>query len=305
MKQKLLIILLTALLMLSLVSPVCAAGAYSLIGDADGDGDVSVLDATRIQRTVASLDSLDPLHRYLADVDGSGEASVIDATIIQRKIAEIDDGFYRERLEHWRADIATVSMPNSSAPLTEGSSIRFHIVEESHVIPSEYEIYVDGLLLRERSTDAYFSYTFADAGSYRFSVISYDPFGGSDVYRFEMDALSKEALKPRLVSAVYNKNTKILSVIAEGGTAPYEYEYIIRNDVSPRPPGTEYAVGVGQFDFYLDENGMPILKCNFCEHSAVYIPTDQLSRTLDYTCEVQVRDANGVLSEVCYVPITL
>lgn len=304
MKHNLSIFLLTVILMLSLTKPVNAAGAYSLIGDADSDGDVTVLDATRIQRTVASLASLNTLQRYLADVDGSGEVSVIDATIIQRRIAEIDDGFCRERLEHWRADITTVSMPNSSAPPAEGASIGFYIHEESHVIPSEYEIYVNDRLLRERSFDAYFSYTFSTAGTYLFDVYAYDPFGGFDVYRFEMNVLSKVALKPKITSAVYNKNTKILSVIAEGGTAPYEYQYIIRNNVCENPPGG-YVSPATSFEYAIDENGIPILKSDFSGWSAVDIPTNRLTKTLNYTCEVQVRDADGVLSEICYVPITL
>ncbi len=67
------------------------------IGDSNGDGKVTVLDATVIQRVVASLERLhNPDHYvshkdnesgYISDYDGDGEISVLDATCIQRKVA--------------------------------------------------------------------------------------------------------------------------------------------------------------------------------------------------------------------------
>ena len=55
-------------------------------GDADGDGEVSILDATTIQRVLASL----PVERYVAqaaDTDKDNEISILDATEIQRYLA--------------------------------------------------------------------------------------------------------------------------------------------------------------------------------------------------------------------------
>ena len=57
-----------------------------LLGDVDGDNEVSILDATVIQRTLASL----PVAFYneeAADADGDGEVSILDATNIQRWLA--------------------------------------------------------------------------------------------------------------------------------------------------------------------------------------------------------------------------
>lgn len=53
-------------------------------GDADGDGDVSVIDATVIQRADARIIGEDDFYKPLGDVDGDGIANVIDATLIQR-----------------------------------------------------------------------------------------------------------------------------------------------------------------------------------------------------------------------------
>lgn len=300
--KKLLSILL-ATVFLTLIPSVCAAVAdgYRVIGDVDEDGEVTILDATCIQRSLALLRTFSPLQSYLGDVDGVGGVTILDATIIQRSLADISYDFYKYRLYSWRAKIDSVSMPPSVSPVTVGTSMAFHIDEAAHEIPSEYEVYLGENLLRERSTNAHFSYTFNDAGNYTFTVIAYDPFGGSDVFRFEMTVKSREDLIPKITSAVYNRNTKILSVVAVGGTAPYQYQYIIRNNVSAFPPG-QFATAT-DFDFSYDENGVPILKCAFCQNSAVMIPTELLTKTLTYTCEIKVRDALGNLSNVSNVAI--
>lgn len=53
-------------------------------GDADGDGECNVIDATCIQRYDATIIGDHDLYKPLADVDGDSDVSVIDATLIQR-----------------------------------------------------------------------------------------------------------------------------------------------------------------------------------------------------------------------------
>lgn len=62
-----------------------------LMGDVDGDGKVSVLDATAIQRIVAKL--IIPTEEMLikAKVTGGDDVTILDATEIQRYIAKISD----------------------------------------------------------------------------------------------------------------------------------------------------------------------------------------------------------------------
>lgn len=60
----------------------------NLLGDADGDGDISILDATIIQRYLAEFDVPHPeITEVLGDVTGDG-LDIIDATLIQRYLAE-------------------------------------------------------------------------------------------------------------------------------------------------------------------------------------------------------------------------
>lgn len=62
-----------------------------IVGDADQDGELSVLDATEIQLVLAQLKGwANESAMFAADYDRDGEATVLDATAIQRKLALID-----------------------------------------------------------------------------------------------------------------------------------------------------------------------------------------------------------------------
>lgn len=60
-----------------------------VLGDADSDGEVTVIDATYIQRRLADLAVSINLNTSAADADGDGEVSVIDATYILRYLVRI------------------------------------------------------------------------------------------------------------------------------------------------------------------------------------------------------------------------
>lgn len=55
-----------------------------LLGDADGDGEICITDATMIQRDVAKITEISNDCRCSADVDSDGIITIMDATIIQR-----------------------------------------------------------------------------------------------------------------------------------------------------------------------------------------------------------------------------
>ena len=70
------------------LDPACA------VGDADGDGMITVLDATRIQRALADLIPTGELNTVACDTDGDGSITILDATRIHRTLAFGDDEFY-------------------------------------------------------------------------------------------------------------------------------------------------------------------------------------------------------------------
>lgn len=66
-------------------------GKEILIGDVDLDNDITIVDATAIQRWLASLETLGPDSLIAADCDRDGTVAIIDATLIQRWLADLKD----------------------------------------------------------------------------------------------------------------------------------------------------------------------------------------------------------------------
>ena len=64
--------------------------AEYILGDADGDGSVTILDATFIQRALVGIVLPSPCDEKAADVDGDGDMTIMDVTYIQRALVGID-----------------------------------------------------------------------------------------------------------------------------------------------------------------------------------------------------------------------
>ncbi len=60
------------------------------IGDVNSDGDISVVDATLVQKHIVGLEKLTALQKKSAEVNGDREISVVDATLIQKYIVGLE-----------------------------------------------------------------------------------------------------------------------------------------------------------------------------------------------------------------------
>ncbi|MBQ8057451.1 MAG: dockerin type I repeat-containing protein [Ruminococcus sp.] len=58
-----------------------------VLGDVDGDGEMSIMDATELQLLIAGIKEWTDAAKAVADVDGDGDISILDATEIQLLIA--------------------------------------------------------------------------------------------------------------------------------------------------------------------------------------------------------------------------
>lgn len=85
------ILLISALIISAAAISADAEGGY-LRGDADGDGKITILDATAIQRKLANLSNAS-FNEKAADVDGSG-LDITDATMIQRYLVNLEDPYH-------------------------------------------------------------------------------------------------------------------------------------------------------------------------------------------------------------------
>lgn len=65
-----------------------------VIGDVDLDGEVSILDVTKIQRRIADIDTFSEYQEKLADYDADEVVSILDCTKIQRVLVGIEEPLY-------------------------------------------------------------------------------------------------------------------------------------------------------------------------------------------------------------------
>ena len=61
------------------------------IGDVNSDGDISVVDATLVQKYIVGLENLKDFQKKSADVNDNNEISVVDATLIQKYIVGLNN----------------------------------------------------------------------------------------------------------------------------------------------------------------------------------------------------------------------
>ncbi len=85
-----------------------------MLGDVDGDGSVSVIDATSIQQIIAKILVADAKMTVAADIDKDGVISVMDATAVQRYIAKYNDGYGIG--EYIGGDVPETQAPATQAP---------------------------------------------------------------------------------------------------------------------------------------------------------------------------------------------
>jgi hypothetical protein len=74
------------------ITSVCAT-KQCLLGDADGDGAIMIVDCTLIQRDIVGLAEIKAENRSAADVDSDREICILDATAIQRYLAEMKGNY--------------------------------------------------------------------------------------------------------------------------------------------------------------------------------------------------------------------
>ncbi len=138
-----------------------------LIGDVDFDKDITVKDATTIQKHIVELITLDEDGLIAADCDGDGEITVKDATMIQKFIVELPNtnnvGKYVE--------IAPKPQPSSTVPETTKSTEQSTTVPESTVASSTAPI-----TTQEETTQpdpSYYTVTFSNSMKWKGTIYCY------------------------------------------------------------------------------------------------------------------------------------
>ena len=140
MKRRISILLILTALILSMLSVTPATGtAQGILGDVDNDGEVTIIDATAIQRYLADLKPLSDDAIARGKVCGNAELSILDATSIQRKLADLIDVFPAEVSEPTEEPTAAAPTEAPTAP----PAAQYEL--------SEYELQVVALTNAERA----------------------------------------------------------------------------------------------------------------------------------------------------------
>ena len=96
--------------------PATEPSGNAVYGDVNGDGDITVVDATLVQKHVVQLETLSADKQILADVDEDNTISVVDATLIQKYIVQLKD--WGRTGDVYQAEQPTTPEPTSAEPTT-------------------------------------------------------------------------------------------------------------------------------------------------------------------------------------------
>lgn len=96
--------------------PATEPSGNAVYGDVNGDGDITVVDATLVQKHVVQLETLSADKQILADVNGDNTISVVDATLIQKYIVHLKD--WGRTGDVYQAEQPTTPEPTTAEPTT-------------------------------------------------------------------------------------------------------------------------------------------------------------------------------------------
>ncbi len=143
-----------------------------ICGDVNFDGDVSVKDATTVQKHLAKLITLPDELISSGDVDGNGKLTISDATLIQKYVAHIIDVF---PVEDYASDYEyTANGEELKVELVSGNFIEIKITVETEgfydIIATcdEHEIYFD---LTSEDMEYYWSSEYNGENMYIYAML--------------------------------------------------------------------------------------------------------------------------------------
>lgn len=130
------------------VATTPTANGDIILGDTDLDSDITILDATMVQRHLAKLITLSDDQLLAGNVDYTDELTILDATHIQRWLAKLDVSFPVGEVYYTKETEAPTQATQATEPTQSGGS------------DSNYNtVYVD-----MGSTDVAYAYYWTDGG---------------------------------------------------------------------------------------------------------------------------------------------
>ena len=181
--------------------PATEPSGNAVYGELNGDGDITVVDATLIQKHVVQLETLSADKQILADVNEDNTISVVDATLIQKYIVQLKD--WGRTGDVYQAEQPTTPEPTSAEPTTVKPTAQPTTAEPTTKPADTYTLYFKTKLGWMTSDGvSLFAYDLDTGASYQFEQ---DTDAYPNVYTVEVPATVSNVSVYRSLSEVDEK----------------------------------------------------------------------------------------------------
>ena len=122
------------------------------MGDVTLSNGLDITDVTAIQRHLADVaPKLSEYQLFLADVDNDGEVTISDATVIQRVLLDIPTIYHDKKIIELENTNLNESFSEYKIPGSSKTNVELKLNNDSIFTPILYRIEVDGILLQDFS----------------------------------------------------------------------------------------------------------------------------------------------------------
>lgn len=181
--------------------PATEPSGNAVYGDVNGDGDITVVDATLVQKHVVQLETLSADKQILADVNGDNTISVVDATLIQKYVVQLKD--WGRTGDVYQAEQPTTPEPTTAEPTTVKPTAQPTTAEPTTKPADTYTLYFKTKLGWMTSDGvSLFAYDIDTGASYQFEQ---DTDAYPNVYTVEVPATVSNVSVYRSLSEVDEK----------------------------------------------------------------------------------------------------
>ena len=181
--------------------PATEPSGNAVYGDINGDGDITIVDATLIQKHIVQLETLSADKQILADVNEDNTISVVDATLIQKYIVQLKD--WGRTGDVYQAEQPTTPEPTSAEPTTAKPTAQPTTAEPTTKPADTYTLYFKTKLGWMTSDGvSLFAYDLDTGASYQFEQ---DTDAYPNVYTVEVPATVSNVSVYRSLSEVDEK----------------------------------------------------------------------------------------------------
>ncbi|RGU84300.1 hypothetical protein DWW40_06600 [Ruminococcus bromii] len=181
--------------------PATEPSGNAVYGDVNGDGDITVVDATLVQKHVVQLETLSDDKQILADVNGDNTISVVDATLIQKYIVQLED--WGRTGDVYQAEQPTTPEPTTAEPTTVKPTAQPTTAEPTTKPADTYTLYFKTKLGWMTSDGvSLFAYDLDTGASYQFE---HDTDAYPNVYTVEVPTTVSNVSVYRSLSEVDEK----------------------------------------------------------------------------------------------------